>query len=492
MDIKNNKFKGINLSLSLKLTLIVVTISAIIIFSLTYININEQAISLENVYTEKAVVISQAIDAAIENPDELQDKQKLQYYISSFKSLNPEILNININLPQNDELIVFSSTNQSNIGNPSGFYNEFSYNNNSVINIPIHNNNEHELIVITPLNLSGEIFGSYEMLLSMTQSYNAFDVQAKNLIMISIVSLFILVFSLLFLIRKIIVKPITTFRNATKIIGEGNLDKKIKIFSNDELGDLSLAFNQMTDDLKKSRNKIEEYNKILEGLLDQKDEFIGQLGHDLKNPLQPLVGLLPVIIEKEKDPKIKEHLTIINNNVEYMRTLILKTLELARLRSSNVKFDMEDLDLRKEVDDILLSQKIFLDENLIIAENKIDDSVLINGDKLRITELFKNLINNAVKYTPDPGGKIIIDAKNENNFVTISIKDTGIGMTKDQISKVFDEFYKADASANEMESTGLGLSICKHIVEKHGGEIWVDSAGKGLGSTFYFTLKSID
>ena len=248
----------------------------------------------------------------------------------------------------------------------------------------------------------------------------------------------------------------------------------------------------MTDDLKKSRNKIEEYNKILEGLLDQKDEFIGQLGHDLKNPLQPLVGLLPVIIEKEKDPKIKEHLTIINNNVEYMRTLILKTLELARLRSSNVKFDMEDLDLRKEVDDILLSQKIFLDENLIIAENKIEDSILINGDKLRITELFKNLINNAVKYTPDPGGKIIIDAKNENNFVTISIKDTGIGMTKDQISKVFDEFYKADASANEMESTGLGLSICKHIVEKHGGEIWVDSAGKGLGSTFYFTLKSID
>ena len=192
---------------------------------------------------KKTYQLFKAVECSLENWN--------RYYISSFKNLNPEILNININLPQNDELIIFSSTNQSNIGNPSGFYNEFSYNNNSVINIPIHKDNEHELIVITPINLSGEIFGSYEMLLSMTQSYRAFDVQAKNLIMISVVSLFILVFSLLFLIRKIIVKPITTFRNATKIIGEGNLDEKIKIFSNDELGDLSLAFNQMTDDLKK-------------------------------------------------------------------------------------------------------------------------------------------------------------------------------------------------------------------------------------------------
>jgi len=491
MSSKGNKNWKINFSLSLKITLIVVTISALIIFSLTYININEQVISLENVYSDKAVILSQALDAAIEDPDKLTDNQKLQYYISSFSSLNPEVLKININLPDEEELKIFASTNMSFIGSSSSQYNNFSYENEAVVNIPMHHDDSHELIVITPINLSGQIYGTYEILISMSQSYNAFDNQAKNLIMISIVSLFVLVFSLLFLIRKTLVKPVIAFRDAAKIIGEGNLEEKITISSNDELGELSRAFNQMTDDLKKSRDKIQDYNKILEGLLDQKDEFIGQLGHDLKNPLQPLVGLLPIIMEQEENPKIKEHLKIIISNVEYMRNLIIKTLQLARLRSSNIKFDMRELNLMSEVNEILVSQKIFFVENNILTNNKINKKIFVYGDKLRIVELFNNLITNAVKYTSDAGGKIIIDAKNENNFVQISLEDTGMGMTEEQLSKIFDEFYKVDTSKNEMDSTGLGLSICKHIVEKHGGKIWVDSPGIGKGSIFYFTLKSV-
>ena len=489
---RNNKNWKINFSLSLKLTLAVVILSASIIFSLTYVNISRQAISLENVYSDKAVILSQALDAAIGSPDELTDGQKLQYYISSFSSLNPEVLKININLPGEEGLMVFASTNESFIGSLSDYYNNFSYEKNAVVNIPIHSDDSYNLIVITPINLSGQICGTYEMLLSMSQSYKAFDAQAKNLIMISVFSLFILIFSLLFLLRKTVVKPVIAFRDAAKVIGEGDLDKKIKINSKDELGELSRAFNQMTDDLKKSRDKIQDYNRILEGLLDQKDEFIGQLGHDLKNPLQPLVGLLPVIMEKEKDPKIKEHLNIIIQNVSYMKNLIMKTLQLARLRSSNIKFDMESLNLMAVVDDVLVSQKLFLEENRMKAENNIDKRIFVNGDRLRIVELFNNLITNAVKYTPDAGGKIVIDATEENNLVQVSVGDTGIGMTKEQLGKVFDEFYKADASTNEMHSSGLGLSICKHIVERHGGKIWVESLGAGKGSTFYFTLKSVN
>jgi signal transduction histidine kinase len=486
---RNNDFK-INLSLSLKLTIIVVVLSALIIFSLTYININNQAISLEKVYSDKAIVISQALNAAIETPDELDDSQKLQYYVLSFSSLNPEIQDININKPFEDELIIFMSTNESRIGVNSGDYNDFSFENNAIVNIPKHNGDYHELIVIAPINLSGEIYGTYEIFISMTDSYKAFDEQAKNLIMISIVSLFILIFSLLFLIRKIIVKPVIKFRDATNIIGTGNLDEKIEVKSNDELGELSIAFNKMTDDLKKSRDKIQDYNKILENLLDQKDAFIGQLGHDLKNPLQPLVGLLPVILEKEKDQKIREHLKIIIHNVEFMRDLIIKTLQLARLRSSDFKFDMEELNLGDEVNNVLESQKLLFDENNITYENKIENSIYINGDKLRIVELFNNLLTNAVKYTPESGGNITIDAKDEGELIEVSISDTGIGMTKEQLNRVFDEFYKVDTTKHEMDSSGLGLSISKHIVEKHGGKIWVDSPGKGKGSTFYFTLRS--
>jgi len=89
-------------------------------------------------------------------------------------------------------------------------------------------------------------------------------------------------------------------------------------------------------------------------------------------------------------------------------------------------------------------------------------------------------------------GKITIDAEKEKNIVTVSVKDTGIGMTKDQLKKVFDEFYRVDKSSREHKSSGLGLAICKRIVEKHGGKIWAESPGPGKGSIFYFTLKSGD
>jgi len=105
-------------------------------------------------------------------------------------------------------------------------------------------------------------------------------------------------------------------------------------------------------------------------------------------------------------------------------------------------------------------------------------------------ELFDNLISNAVKYSQPDGVTITLDAQKKDDNIIVSIKDTGIGLESNQIEHVFDEFYKVDYSRHDLQSTGLGLSICKRIVEKHGGRIWVESQGKGKGSTFYFTLKT--
>ena len=95
-----------------------------------------------------------------------------------------------------------------------------------------------------------------------------------------------------------------------------------------------------------------------------------------------------------------------------------------------------------------------------------------------------------MKYSQEGGGTITIDAKKAKDFVTISVTDTGIGMTKNQINHIFEEFYKADESRHDLQSHGLGLSICKNIVEKHGGKIWAESPSIGKGSTFFFTFKS--
>jgi signal transduction histidine kinase len=284
---------------------------------------------------------------------------------------------------------------------------------------------------------------------------------------------------------------LSKLKSATISLGKGNLDVKADVNSRDEFGELAETFNKMAEDLKKSRDKIEDYNRILERIIDQKDEFIGQLGHDLKNPMQPLVGLLPILIEKEKDPDNKEMLEVMHANVEYMQDLIFDTLKLAKLRSDNIDFNYEKIALRELSDKVVKTQKTMLSEKNIEIINKIKKDTIVTADKLRLSEVFKNLINNSVKYTKETGGTITLNAEKENHEqVKISIKDTGIGMTEEQLRKVFDEFYKADRQTSDYYSTGLGLAICKRIVEKHGGSIWVESPGPGKGSTFYFTIKT--
>lgn len=479
----------INYSISLKLALIVTIISAIVIFSLAYININEQSISLENVYSDKGIGMSQAIDAFILSQYEFENNEQLQYFIFNLTDKNPEVTNININIQAEDKLITYYSTNLSSIGKESDNYNNFVYENDAIVNIPSHSTDSHSLKVIVPVNQSGKIIGTYEIILSMNDSYNAFYEKVIDLIIISIIGLLFLIISILFLLRIFIVKPILFFRDTARLIGEGDLEKQIKIYSKDEIGELSDAFNKMTLNLKKYRNEINEYNEKLKDLIDQKDEFIGQLGHDLKNPLQPLVGLLPVMIEIEDDPKKKEHLKIMYKNVEYMKNLIIKTLQLARLRSPAVHFDIEEVNLRKLVENVIETEKINLKEKNILLENKVDNNTYVKVDQIRMTELLSNLLSNAIKYTPENGGLITIDSIDNNGIATVKIKDTGIGMDEDEINNVFNEFFKADQSRHEMSSTGLGLSICKRIVEKHGGKIWAESPGKGQGSIFYFTIN---
>jgi PAS domain S-box-containing protein len=235
--------------------------------------------------------------------------------------------------------------------------------------------------------------------------------------------------------------------------------------------------------------KVKERTADVEKLLKQKDDFISQLGHDLKTPLTPLNILLPIIKEREQDPQLKEHLEVIFRNVHYMKYLIIETLALAQLNSPNMQLSLQDVDLSIQIRDILNTQRTLFEGKNIVFENNIPTETIVQVDLLQIRELFDNLISNAIKYSQEGEVKITFDAKEMDDFIVVSVKDTGVGLEPDQITHVFEEFYKVDNSRHDLESTGLGLTICQRIVEKHGGRIWVESQGKGKGTTFFFTLK---
>lgn len=267
---------------------------------------------------------------------------------------------------------------------------------------------------------------------------------------------------------------------------------------NEELEAMNEELNATNEELLSAQEQLEDLNRDLEKkveqrtakikrLLQHKDEFIGQLGHDLKSPLTPLVGLLPSIEEDEKDPKLKELLGVANRNVQYMRDLVMKTLQLERLNSPNYKPVFDKLNLFEIVEKDIRNKKTIFEENNISVENKIKKGMFLVCDKIQFKELFDNLLTNAIKFSKE-NGKIFVDAKKEKGNIVFSVTDTGIGMTEEQIDKVFDEFYKVDPSRHDLDSSGLGLSICKRIVETHKGRIWVESPGLGKGTTFFVSI----
>jgi len=264
-----------------------------------------------------------------------------------------------------------------------------------------------------------------------------------------------------------------------------SLDITDRKFAENKLNEAHKKLQKMNKDLE---NKVKERTEYIEQLLIQKDEFINQLGHDLKNPLGPLLNLIPILDGQEKNLEKKNLFSIINRNVEYMRNLVVKTIELARLNSPNTQFLFEDIDLLDEIKKIIQQSHLIFKNNNIKVVNNISKNLIVNADKLRIEELINNILDNSVKYTKN-SGTITFNCSNDENFVILSIQDTGIGMTEEQISKIFDEFYKADPSRHDFESSGLGMSICKRIVKKHGGKIWIESEGLRKGITVKFSLK---
>jgi signal transduction histidine kinase len=288
---------------------------------------------------------------------------------------------------------------------------------------------------------------------------------------------------------KIIVEVSTRFiKENNKIIGIVIICRDITKRKKAEMK-LKEAHEKLEIFNQKLEEKVKERTAEVETLLHEKDEFIFHLSHDLRTPLTPLVAFLPLLEKKEKDPKTKENIRLLNNKVNTLNNLIDKTLKFETIYSSPELLDIVDINLRKEVEISIKNQRQIFKNKTINIKNKVKENISVKADRLYLLEVINNLLSNAIKNTPD-SRRIIIDAEKIDTVIKISVKDNGLGMLKDHLDNIFKEFYKIDTSRHDLDSSGLGLSICKQIIEKHGGRIWAESKGLNKGSTFYFTLKS--
>ncbi|MEF8848960.1 MAG: PAS domain S-box protein [Candidatus Thermoplasmatota archaeon] len=265
-------------------------------------------------------------------------------------------------------------------------------------------------------------------------------------------------------------------------------DTKKRIVSLLDITNLKEMQEKLRDMNKNLEEKVKERTSKVNHLLKQKDKFINQLGHDLKNPLGPIINLLPLLDKEDiSDEEKDEIMDVISRNVDYIKNLVEKTLDLARLNSPNSVFNFEKVNISDLLDEVISNNRFLFDKKGIDVKILSKSDSVLYVDHLHMIELFNNLLNNAVKYSP-AGGRIWIDVERKEECFLFSVKDEGQGMTEKQVRHVFDEFYKADQSRHDFDNSGLGTTICRRIVEKHGGKIWAESPGIGKGSIFYFTI----
>ncbi|KKL74788.1 hypothetical protein LCGC14_2061420, partial [marine sediment metagenome] len=232
---------------------------------------------------------------------------------------------------------------------------------------------------------------------------------------------------------------------------------------------------------------LEVANRLLEEHLQEKDEFITRLGHDIKTPLTPLINLLPLARKRTDDGSVRSLLDVTIQNANTLKELVLKTLKMARASRKYTQADMEVCLLADIVDRSLSRHEYAIGQKNMEITSDLPGETMVKCNNSDIEDLLGNLISNAIRFSHD-GGYIIISSSINDKTATVSVRDFGLGLTKEQEDRVFEPFYKADESRHELDSSGLGLSICKKIAENHGGTIWAESPGQWLGTTISFTI----
>jgi signal transduction histidine kinase len=226
-----------------------------------------------------------------------------------------------------------------------------------------------------------------------------------------------------------------------------------------------------------------------------KSEFLASMSHELRTPLNSIIGYAEVLldgIDGELTGDMEEDVSAIHGSGKHLLNLINDILDLAKIEAGQMDLVVEDFALTPLVEDMASANRILLrDKTVGVVIDITDDLPLLHADSLRVRQVINNLLTNAIKFTEQ--GDITIRAQRyqpDPGMIHVTIRDSGIGMTPDQLKMIFDRFRQVDQShTRRAGGTGLGLSITKQLVELHGGQIWAES-DYGVGSTFHFTLPA--
>jgi len=288
------------------------------------------------------------------------------------------------------------------------------------------------------------------------------------------------------IISKNILQPLHELRAATHDIMDGRFDFELTYDKNDEMGDLCAAFGVMRDRLKASLERQEQLEASRRMLL-------ASISHDLRTPMTSIKGYVEGLQDGiiQDRAKFNRYISVIKHKTESLDRLIETLFQYTQMDLTDPGASLRMHDSRELLESILQPVEVeFADQPVRLEAGRPFPSVRIRADESGIAQVFDNLIGNARRYVED-GGVIAIDAAACGDELRISVRDTGTGIAEEDLPHVFEQFYRAEKSrSRHYGGAGLGLAICKKIVERHGGRIWAESA-PNAGTTIRFTLPIV-
>jgi len=331
------------------------------------------------------------------------------------------------------------------------------------------------LTIGTPLIINQQIVGAIFINTQLNEVNKVYATLYEKIWISAMISGLIAIL-LIFWISKRISDPLIQINAAVTDITKGNFEKRIRITTHDEIGQLAISFNIMANELK----NLEELRK----------SFVANVSHELRSPLTSIQGFIYGMIDGTIDEKDHmPYLKIVLDETVRLNDLIKDLLDLAQIESGKIPLRISSFDINELIRRILIKQEGKIIEKLLDVEVVFrEDKYMVEADKDRIEQVVVNLLDNAIKFS-ERKGKLSLMTHAPADKVYVSIQDSGPGISNEDLPFIWERFYKSDkAHTSEYAGTGLGLSITKKIIEQHNQKIFVKSQS-GKGSIFTFSLK---
>ncbi|MDS0525309.1 HAMP domain-containing histidine kinase [Clostridium sp. SHJSY1] len=276
--------------------------------------------------------------------------------------------------------------------------------------------------------------------------------------------------------RRFVVNPINEINRIANKLARGEVENRVRVKNFDEIGELARSFNVMAE--------------YLERVDANRRDFISNVSHELRSPITSIkgfiAGILDGIIPRDKE---NYYLNIVYDEINRLSRLVNDLLDISAMDDGKYSLNMVEVDIDVLIKLCVVNAEAKSNKKRLNFQVSLDDSYsIVYADRDRIMQVVTNLLDNAIKYSYD-GGNVRISTKDKGNKIYVKIRNEGPILTKEELVKIWDRFYKADKSRTNKESTGLGLSIVRLILTQHGEDIWVKNEKDGVSFTFTLLKK---